>query len=108
MRAPATVGVNEWEKLAPQMVELDIEFAVDNDAACASDKLKDTVDYGEVYTRVREALTERHFQLLEACADHLARIIIAEFHAASARVSIAKLEFLPGVKQVGVTIQRER
>jgi len=106
MRADAWVGVYDWEQLRPQTLEFDIEFGVAHERAGASDKLKDTIDYGAVVNRVRAELKDRRFKLLEALAEDLAQILLTEFGAPWVRISVAKLYHVRGVKMLGVVITR--
>jgi 7,8-dihydroneopterin aldolase/epimerase/oxygenase len=106
MRADAWVGVYDWEQLRPQTLEFDIDFGVATEKAGASDKLKDTIDYGAVVNRVRAELKDRRFKLLEALAEDLAQILLSEFGAPWVRISVAKLNHVRGVKKLGVVITR--
>lgn len=108
LRAPAWIGVYEWEKLQPQTLELDIEIGLDTHAAGASDNIRDTVDYGRVVERIRADLGETHFKLLEALAEHIAHLLLHDFAACWVRVSVAKIAHMRGVRMVGVCITRER
>lgn len=107
-RAEAWIGVYAWEKLSPQVLELDLTLGLDTHAAGASDDIGDTVDYGAVIERIRTDLKDRHFNLLEALAEHVAQVMIRDFRAPWVKVSVAKIAHLRGVKQVGVTIARSR
>ena len=74
--------------------------------ACQTDNIADTIDYGVVVEQLREPWREQHFLLLEALAEHIAHIIMNEFHSPWVKLSVAKLGMLRGVKRVGVTIER--
>ena len=75
-------------------------------SAGASDNIRDTIDYAEVVARLRADLAAKHFNLLEALAEHIATLVIEEFGAHWIRVRIAKLGMLPGVSRVGIVIER--
>ena len=106
-RFETLIGIYEWEKRVPQTIQLDIEIGVKAARAGASNDIGDTIDYGEVIQRVRATCRERHFPLLESLAERLASMIIEDFGAAQVKLSVAKLALFSGVKQVGVTIERE-
>lgn len=108
LRVEAWIGVYEWEKLAPQTLDLELSMGLDTHAAGASDNIRDTVDYGAVIERIRADLKDAHFKLLEALAEHVAQLILHEFKAQWVKVSVAKLAHLRGVKAVGVSIARSR
>ena len=84
------LGVPDWERMVSQTILLDIEIAMPNSASCATDEIGDTIDYGVV----------------EALAEHLCQLIITEFKAPWIKIKVAKPGILPGVKSLGVVIER--
>lgn len=106
VRAKTLIGWYDWERVATQVVELDLEIGLPSSRAGASDNLTDTIDYDRVVTTLRESLATQHFLLLEALAEHIAQIIRHDFGAPWVRVSVTKLGILHEVGRVGVTIER--
>jgi dihydroneopterin aldolase len=106
LKTEARVGIYPWELAAPQTIQLDIEFDLPGAKAFASDKIRDTVDYSVVVSRIREVLNEKHFNLIESLAEAVAHLLLVEFKAPKVKVRAAKLAVIKGVKQVGVEIQR--
>ena len=108
VKVQTKLGVPEWERMVAQTIILDIEIGYDLGKACKSDDVADTIDYGLVVNRVRETLSEHSFQLVEALAEHLCQLILKEFNALSVKVKVAKPAILPGLKALGVIIQRSK
>jgi len=106
VRAKTLIGWYDWERVAPQVVELDLEIGLPSTRAGVSDNLTDTIDYDHVVTALRASMAEQHFQLLEALAEHIAQIILNDFAAPWVKVSVTKLGILHEVGRVGVTIER--
>jgi dihydroneopterin aldolase len=106
VKVQTKLGVPEWERMVPQTIILDIEIGYDLSKSCKSDNIADTIDYGAVITRIRETLTEHSFQLVESLAEHVCQLILSEFKALSVKVKVAKPNILPGLKALGVTIER--
>ena len=106
VRVDTVIGVYEWERRAPQTIELDLDIGIPSEAPCHSDNIGDTIHYGVVVERLRATLAEQHFLLIEALAEHIARIVREEFGAPWVRVAVTKLGILPGVNKVGVQIER--
>jgi 7,8-dihydroneopterin aldolase/epimerase/oxygenase len=102
---PTIVGVYDYERLAPQTLEFQLEIGMRDTAACFSDDINDTADYAKVVSRIREELVIKQFFLLERLGQHLGRMIINEFHAPWVKISIAKTGIVPDAKQVGVNLQ---
>ena len=106
LKVKTKLGVPAWERMLPQTIMLDIEIGYDLSKACNSDAIADTIDYGAVVSRIRETLAERSFQLAEALAEHICQLILKEFKAESVKVKVAKPAILPGLKALGVVIER--
>jgi 7,8-dihydroneopterin aldolase/epimerase/oxygenase len=105
-RVDTVVGYYEWERQMSQTIELNLEFAIPDNQAGRTDRIRDTVDYGAVVERVRDSLSSTRFILLERLCEHVAEIVLTEFHSPWVRVSAAKLGLMRGVKRLGVTIER--
>ncbi len=106
LRLSTWIGIYPREKVMPQTVEISLQIGVSTASAGASDDIRDTVDYSVVVERLRAELGERHFNLLEKLAEFIATLLLEDFAAQRVRVSVAKLGMIPGVKRVGVIIER--
>ena len=106
IRLDARVGIYKRERTITQTVEIDLDIALPDARVFTSGKVADTIDYAVVIERVRAALIERHYGLVENLAEELAQILRAEFHAPWVRVSIAKLGAQRDARRVGVVIER--
>jgi 7,8-dihydroneopterin aldolase/epimerase/oxygenase len=108
LRAPAWIGIYEWEKLKPQTLDFELEIGLDTHKAGETDNIRHTIHYGEVVERIQADLKDQHFKLLEALAEHIAKVVLNDFKALWVKVSVAKIAHMRGVKMVGVTIFRKR
>lgn len=106
LRAPAWIGIYDWEQRQPQQLEFDLDLFVATAQAGGTDDIRDTVDYGKVVERIRAALADRKFNLLEALAEAIAQLLLREFSVQRVRVSVAKIAHMRDVKRVGVAIER--
>jgi dihydroneopterin aldolase len=71
-----------------------------------SDAIQDTIDYGTVVARIRETLSEQSFMLVEALAEHLCQLLMQEFKTPWVKMKVSKPGILPGVKALGIVIER--
>jgi len=108
LRLDARVGFHKRERHAAQTLRLDLEIGIAGDAVFASDRVSDCIDYDKIVERVRALLGEGHFNLVETVAERIAQLLIGEFGASSARVSVAKLGVMKNAGLVGVTVERRR
>jgi dihydroneopterin aldolase len=108
LKVDTLIGVYDWEKLVPQTIQIDLEIGIPNNLACQSDNIADALDYSEVVRHLKDVLSSRHFNLLEALAEHIAQILLKDFHAPWVKVSVAKLQAIRGSRMVGICIEREQ
>lgn len=108
LRLETLIGFHKRELVVPQTIQLDLEIGIANEKVFASDKVSDCIDYDRVTTRIRELLSRQRFNLVEALADRVAKLVLEEFGAARVKVSAAKLGVLKNAGLVGVTVERTR
>lgn len=109
LQVMARVGVLPHEKAEPRRVVLDLDLWMgDLRAAGDSDQLADTVDYAALCESVRVACAERHYQLIEAVAERVARVCLADPRIARVRVRVAKPGAVAAAAEVAVRITRTR
>jgi 7,8-dihydroneopterin aldolase/epimerase/oxygenase len=106
LRVDMLIGVYGWERRVPQTVQLDLEIGVPSGGRPRSDRIHETIDYSKVIGRINESLRQNRFLLVERLAEHLAQLVMTEFHAPWVRVSVSKLAVQPSVQRVGITIER--
>lgn len=106
VKVQTKLGVPDWERMIPQTIILDIEIGYDLSKSCKSDSINDTIDYGAVAARIRETLSLNSFKLVESLAEHICQLILSEFGGVSVKVRVAKPGILPGLKALGVSIER--
>ncbi len=100
------IGIHDSELQCPQPVVIDLHAGVRRAAACDTDAIADTIDYGVVRDRLQRLLREHRVQLLEAFAETIATLLIEEFGAAWVRVKVVKPRKFDDVHAVGVQIER--
>jgi dihydroneopterin aldolase len=100
------IGIHANELHRTQPVQIDLHAGVPRSAACSTDRIGDTIDYGVVAERLRRLLREHKLQLLEAFAENVADILLTEFGARWVRVKVVKPRKFEDVDAVGVLIER--
>jgi dihydroneopterin aldolase len=106
LKVKTLIGIYPWELKVAQMIQLDLEIALPASRAFQTDNFEDALDYALIVQRIQEILSERHFSLLEALAEHIAQTILLEFKSPWIKVRVAKLSAIRGVINVGVRIER--
>ncbi len=108
LRLRCIIGINDWERLVPQEVVLDIALHADLRRAGKSDSIGDTVNYRTTVKRVTAAVEGSKFGLIEALAEHVAGLCLEDPVVQSVDVSLRKPGAVRGTDWVGVEISRAK
>ena len=107
LRLETKVGVYAWERELAQTIRVDLDIGLPSSRPFETGELADAIDYAAVVTRLRAFAGEHRHSLLERFAEAMAAIVLDEFGAQSVKLRVAKLGALPGVREIGVAIERE-
>jgi dihydroneopterin aldolase len=102
-------GVSQAERELGQRLVFDVVFELDECDATVTDRVEDTIDYGEVCEQIALAAQERSYKTLERLCTAVADRLTDRFGAESVRVKAAKPEppiALP-VDEVSVEVWKE-
>jgi len=84
-------GVSAAEKETGRVFEVDCELEIDLAEAGHSDRLTDTIDYGQVYAVIKEMVEGKAYALIETLAGELATKILDNFPAYRVTLSVRKM-----------------
>lgn len=103
-------GISAAERQTGRRFEVDVELMVDMDKPARSDKLKDTVNYTEVYRTVEELVAQNRFALLETIGVRLANQILKKFKPKEVIIRVRKkIPPVPGnLDHIEVEVKRKR
>jgi dihydroneopterin aldolase len=85
-------GVTDAEREVGQRLEIDVSFDVPDCDAVLTDRVEDTIDYGDVADIVALAATERSYRTLERLCHVIAERLAERYGCESVRVRAAKPE----------------
>ncbi|MDR5761735.1 dihydroneopterin aldolase [Caballeronia sp. LZ035] len=102
------IGIDSSELHEPQTVRMSLAIGVPCVRACQTDRIEDTVNYAAVREAIHGLLAAHGVQLLEALAERIAQMVIADFGAHWVRISLEKPAKFDDVEAVGVVIERRR
>ena len=101
-------GVSEAERELGQRLVFDISFELDDCDATVTDRIEDTINYGEVCEQVALAAQERSYKTLERLCAAITERLVDRYAADEVRVKATKPEPpipLP-VEEVSVEVWR--
>ena len=108
LRVETRIGIYEWEKHVAQTVRLDIDLGLASDDVFRTGDFADALDYAAVVKRLQAFAADHPHHLLERYAQAIADLLMNEFGAPWVKVRVAKLGAIPGVKELGIVIERGR
>jgi dihydroneopterin aldolase len=108
LRVTTRIGVYAWERELPQTIRIDVDIELASARPFESGELADALDYAAVVSRVKAFARANPHPLLERFTEALATLVLDEFGARGVKVRVAKLGALPGVREIGVSIERRR
>jgi len=108
LRVEALIGIHKRERHVTQTVSIDLDIGLPGTVVFKSDKVADTIDYEQVALKIKALAASGHYRLVETLAERIARLLLEEFDAPWAKISVAKIGILGNAKFVGVTIERKR
>jgi len=106
LQIETVIGIYDWERKIKQIISLDIEMAADIAKAAQSDDIEDTLSYKSVAKRLIEFVEQSEYQLVEALAEEICKIIRGEFAVPWVKLTLHKPGAVRGSKSVGVIIER--
>ena len=106
LRVETIIGFWEWERRIKQVVSIDLEIGTDATVAAASDAIAGTLNYEQLAKRLTDFIGESQYQMVEALATAIGRIITVEFGAPWVKISVSKPGAIPGARDVGIVIER--
>ena len=103
-------GLYPFERETGQPLEVDVTCSVDLRRACDTDDYQSTVDYAQIYEKVRETVLERRYNILESICERIAVTILEDHRILKVSVSCRKPKVrLPGILEYAeVSIEREQ
>jgi dihydroneopterin aldolase len=103
-------GVFDFERRDGQPFVVDLVLGLDTRAAAASDDLADTVDYGALTLRVKQAVESDPVALVETVAQRVADVCLADDRVGWAEVTLHKPQapIEATFDDVALTIHRSR
>ena len=102
------IGVDGWERRLRQTLLVDVSLRLDLARAGASDDLSATVDYRGLCGRIVDEMSGTRYQLLEAFAEHVARICLDAGLVDAVTVRVRKPGALAGFGNANVAVEVTR
>ena len=106
LKCETILGVYDWERVGLRPVLIDLEIGSASNESFEHDNAKGLMNYDSISKRVTETLKTLHYKTVERLAEHIAALVLTEFHAPYVKVVIGKPGAVKNAAMVGVTIER--
>lgn len=106
LKLDCRIGFYPEELTAKQPLLLDLEIAIDTQAAAVSDTITDTIDYDTLLKSLAQWVGLTSFNLLETLGHFIATKIMDDFGASALRLRIRKQNINTMGAQVGIELTR--
>jgi 7,8-dihydroneopterin aldolase/epimerase/oxygenase len=106
LKCETILGVYDWERVSLRPVLIDLDIGAASSESFAHDSAKGLMNYDSISTRVTELLKTLHHKTVERLAEHIAEIVLSEFHAPYVKVTVGKPAAIKNAAMVGVVIER--
>ncbi len=83
-------GLSPEEQSAGQVFVVDVDVEADVHRAGHTDEIADTLDYRDLYARVRQVMVEERYRLLEAVAEAVAHRLLDADRVEAVTVRVRK------------------
>lgn len=104
-------GVFSEEKALGQIFTVDLDLSLDLTAASKTDKLEDTVNYGQVFSVLKTCVENSQYALIERLAGVICENIFEQFSSVNAikiRITKENPPIAGHYDRVGIELERER
>src|SRR5689334_20563483 len=103
-----SIGVYDYEKLAPQRVRINVDVTAREPNAALEDDIVKVVSYDDLVKGIRAIAAEGHINLVETLAERVASLCLADPRVVNVRIRVEKPGGIVDAGGVGVEIERRR
>lgn len=106
LKCETTLGVYDWERVSLRPVVLDLDIGCASNESFEHDSAVGLMNYDSISAQLTEALKTLRYKTVERLAEHVAQIVLTDFHAPWVKVTVGKPAAVKNAAMVGVTITR--
>ena len=93
------IGIFDWEREVKQLIKISYEVEVDIKKAFNSDNIEDTFDYKTTSKKIIKFVEKSSFQLIEALAEKISKIILQDEKVLNLSLSVSNLALFEDQKK---------
>ncbi len=102
------IGVYAHERANRQPLVINVELEADLSPGTTTDRIEDTLSYEDIYKKICALAEHSDYYLIEALAEAIAGLCLADSRVMMARVKVDKPGIFSHVRSAGVEVVRHR
>ena len=102
------LGIYEWEEKIQREIIINAKIETDYDQARFTNNIKDTIDYHELITKIKNLLNSKKFKLIEEMVQQTLDLIMEDKRIKKCEVEIDKVGIVENVDSFSITLSQER
>lgn len=102
------LGIYDWEETTPREIIINAVIETNFDRARFTNNIKDTIDYHELITKIKNLLTSKKFKLIEEMVQQTLDLIMEDKRVKKCQVEIDKVGIVENVESFSITLSQER
>ncbi|MDE0885622.1 MAG: dihydroneopterin aldolase [Myxococcota bacterium] len=107
VQVPAALGVTAGERALRRSVRVDLEIGRSLAEPGRSDRVEETIDYGEIFKVVESVAGGAEHNLVEALGERIAEALLTRFEIEWVQITVRKARPMAGsVESAGVRMTR--
>lgn len=105
IKVDCIIGVYDFERNNKQPLLIDVELNYDSSSACQTDHLKYAIDYFEITEKIYTFVSQSSYQLIEALASAIARIVLDNKLIETTKITVSKPDALNKASNVSFSLE---
>ena len=107
-RFKTILGIYEWEEKFEREIIINAKIETDHDRARFTNDIKDTIDYDEIITKIKELLSSKSFKLIEEMAQQILNLIMQDNRIKRCEIEIDKVRVVENVESFAILLTQDR
>ena len=108
LAVPASIGVHDFERQAPQTLVLDVDLVLSEALLDGADRIESVTDYDFIRAAILERIAQGHIETQEKLVSDIADRCLSVPTVLSVTVASRKTEVYPDCESIGVRLTRSR
>jgi len=107
-RFKTILGIYEWEEKIDREITINATIHTDHDLARFTKNIKDTIDYDEIITKIKNLLSSKKFKLIEEMVQEVLDLIMEDQRIKKCKIEVDKMHVIENIDSFSITLTQKR